>query len=60
MIKMILLPLGALIIAVLAGCASTPQEAQAAVARKFENGLTGGGRLVSPPQMGDSFGPYYQ
>lgn len=60
MIKKILFPLGALVIATLAGCASTPEEAQAAVTRKFEDGLSGRGRLVSPSQMGDDFGPYYR
>jgi predicted small secreted protein len=30
------------------------------VSRKFEDGITGQGRLVSPSETGDQFGSYYQ
>ncbi|MBU3665109.1 MAG: hypothetical protein FGM15_04415 [Chthoniobacterales bacterium] len=58
MIKTILFPLGALVLAALSGCA-TADEAEAAVTNKLEEGLSGRGRLVSPDPMGDRFGSYY-
>lgn len=42
-----------------AGCTAL-QEAGDDVSNKFDRGITGQGRLVSPNQMGDQFGSYYQ
>jgi len=51
---------GALAAAVLAtaGCTAV-QEVGDDVTTKFDEGITGQGRLVSPNQTGDSFGSYY-
>lgn len=51
---------GALAVVVLAtaGCTAV-QEVGDDVTTKFDEGITGQGRLVSPNQTGDSFGSYY-
>lgn len=50
-----------LVVAVLALSACTAMEdAGNDVTRKFEDGITGQGRLVSPDPSGDQFGSYYQ
>jgi len=51
---------GALAAVVLAtaGCTAV-QEVGDDVTTKFDEGITGQGRLVSPNQTGDSFGSYY-
>lgn len=36
------------------------EDAGTDVSRKFEGGITGQGRLVSPSATGDQFGSYYQ
>jgi hypothetical protein len=36
------------------------EEAGTDVTEKFEQGITGQGRLISPNPTGDAFGPYYQ
>lgn len=55
--NMILLFLAAAVLA-LAGCTAV-QEVGDDVTTKFDEGITGQGRLVSPNQTGDSFGSYY-
>ncbi|MFM8656439.1 MAG: hypothetical protein ACKOD5_04825 [Chthoniobacterales bacterium] len=41
-----------------AGCTAV-QEVGDDVTTKFDEGITGQGRIVSPNQTGDSFGSYY-
>ncbi len=43
----------------LGGC-GVVEEAGTDVSRKFDEGITGQGRLISPNQMGDRYGSYYQ
>jgi hypothetical protein len=54
------LPLLLIVAAVLAvsGCTAM-DEVGSDVATKFDEGITGQGRLVSPNQTADSFGSYY-
>lgn len=40
------------------GCTAM-EEVGTDVTHKFDEGITGQGRLVSPNQTGDSFGSYY-
>lgn len=46
--------------ALLCGACTAVEEVGTDVTQKFEEGITGHGRLVSPNQMGDEFGPYYR
>lgn len=46
--------------ALLCGACTAVEEAGTDVTRKFEEGIAGQGRLVSPDPMGDEFGPYYR
>jgi len=55
--NMILLVLAAAVLAI-AGCTAV-QEVGDDVTTKFDEGITGQGRIVSPNQTGDSFGSYY-
>jgi hypothetical protein len=49
------------IVAALLGVACTAiEEVGTDVTTKFEDGITGHGRLVSPDPMADDFGPYYR
>ncbi len=43
----------------LGGC-GVVEEAGTDASRKFDGGITGQGRLISPNQMGDQYGSYYQ
>jgi len=56
MSKFILTALAAL----LCGACTAVEEAGTDVTEKFEQGITGQGRLISPNPTGDAFGPYYQ
>ena len=53
-----------LIVSLLTGllCAACTavEEAGTDVTEKFEQGITGHGRLISPSQTGDAFGSFYQ
>lgn len=42
----------------LPGCTAM-EEVGSDVTRKFDEGITGQGRLISPNQTADSFGSYY-
>lgn len=57
-LKNILLLLGAAVLMCAAGCTAM-QEVGTDVSEKFDDGLTGRGRLVSPGTTGNSFGSYY-
>lgn len=46
--------------AILCGACTAMEEAGTDVTEKFEQGITGQGRLISPNPTADSFGPYYQ
>ena len=46
--------------ALLCGACTAVEEAGTDVTEKFEQGITGQGRLISPNPTADSFGPYYQ
>jgi hypothetical protein len=46
--------------ALLCAACTAVEEAGTDVTRKFEEGITGHGRLVSPNPMSDEFGPYYR
>lgn len=48
------------LVALLCGACTAVEEAGTDVTRKFEEGIAGQGRLVSPDPTGDSFGPYYR
>ena len=56
---MLFLPLLAAALLVFTGCAAV-DDASTDVTQKFEEGIAGEGRIVSPNPMGDSFGSYYQ
>jgi predicted small secreted protein len=49
----------AVLAAVLIGGCTTFDGAGDDAVRNFEQGVEGRGRLVSPDQMGNEFGPYY-
>ncbi|MEX1044799.1 MAG: hypothetical protein WEC73_01615 [Chthoniobacterales bacterium] len=49
-----------LLVTLLCGACTAVEEAGTDVTRKFEQGIAGQGRLVSPDPTGDAFGPYYQ
>lgn len=54
-----ILALLCLAVLALAGC-GVVEQAGTDVSEKFDDGITGKGRLISPNQMGDQYGPYYQ
>jgi hypothetical protein len=56
MAKLLFIPLAALIFT---GCVAV-DDAGADVTQKFEEGISGRGRIVSPDPMADSYGSYYQ
>lgn len=56
--KNILFLLSVVCLLVAGGCTAM-QEVGDDVTTKFDEGITGQGRLVSPNQTGDSFGSYY-
>jgi hypothetical protein len=49
-----------LVSALLCAACTAVEEAGTDVTEKFEQGITGQGRLISPNPTGDAFGPYYQ
>jgi hypothetical protein len=49
-----------LVSALLCGACTAVEEAGTDVTEKFEQGITGQGRLISPSQTGDAFGSFYQ
>ena len=49
-----------LVSVLLCAACTAVEEAGTDVTEKFEQGITGQGRLVSPNPTADSFGPYYQ
>ena len=46
--------------ALLCGACTAVEEAGTDVTEKFEQGIAGQGRLISPDPTADSFGPYYR
>jgi predicted small secreted protein len=50
----------AMLAAVLIGGCTTFDGAGDDAVQNFEQGVEGRGRLVSPDQMGNEFGPYYE
>jgi hypothetical protein len=56
--KNILLLMSAVLLLLTAGCTAV-QEVGDDVTTKFDEGITGQGRLVAPNQTADSFGSYY-
>jgi len=54
-----LLLLGLIAVFGVCGCGTFSGAGQSAV-QNLEQGVEGRGRLVSPDQMGDEFGSYYQ
>lgn len=59
MAQMLFLPLLATALLVFTGCAAV-DDAGADVTQKFEEGISGRGRIVSPDPMADSYGSYYE
>ena len=57
-LKNLFLVFAAAVVFVASGCTAM-DEVGSDVANKFDEGITGQGRLVSPNQTGDSFGSYY-
>jgi len=55
----LLLLVGLTTVFAVCGCGTFSGAGQDAV-QNFEQGVEGRGRLVSPNEMGDSFGSYYQ
>lgn len=56
--KNLFLMFAAAVVLAVSGCTAM-DEVGSDVATKFDEGITGQGRLVSPNQTGDSFGSYY-
>jgi hypothetical protein len=50
----------ALLVVFLCGACTAIEEVGTDVTQKFEEGITGHGRLVAPDPMADEFGPYYR
>ena len=56
--KNLFLLFAAVVVLAASGCTAM-EEVGSDVSTKFDEGITGQGRLVSPNQTGDSFGSYY-
>jgi hypothetical protein len=52
--------IASLLTALLCAACTAVEEAGTDVTEKFEQGIAGQGRLISPSQTGDAFGSFYQ